>query len=71
MCFICINKDGFTALHWAASKGFKSAIEILMKRNANFELKDKVHCIKNIDRYHIIYKICINYTIILCIYIIL
>jgi ankyrin repeat protein len=33
--------NGYSALHWAASKGHKEMVEFLLKRKADKDIKDK------------------------------
>ena len=33
--------SGYAALHWAAMRGFKEMLDMLIKRGANLELQDK------------------------------
>ena len=35
------GSSGYAALHWAAMRGFKEMLTMLIKRGANLELQDK------------------------------
>ena len=36
------NQDGFTALHWAASRGHTAVVTVLLDRGADITATDKV-----------------------------